>query len=209
MDNFNLAKNSNLFIISAPSGAGKTSLVRSICNRCDFLVPSISFTTRKKRESEVSNKDYYFITKEVFDKKVTDDEFLECQQVYGNYYGTGINETSNLLRDGKDVILEIDYKGMMSIKQIFPQAISIYIVPPSLGSLRQRLGERGQDTDEVINHRMKSSTHELVFSKFADYVIVNDNFTKALRELLNIIITHRINSIRLYKWLDQIVNIHD
>tara|TARA_B100000941_G_C28498434_1_gene552467 strand:+ start:1454 stop:2086 length:633 start_codon:yes stop_codon:yes gene_type:complete len=209
MDNFNLAKNSNLFIISAPSGAGKTSLVRSICNRCDFLVPSISFTTRKKRESEVSNKDYYFITKEVFDKKVTDDEFLECQQVYGNYYGTGINETSNLLRDGKDVILEIDYKGMMSIKQIFPQAISIYIVPPSLGSLRQRLGERGQDTDEVINHRMKSSTHELVFSKFADYVIVNDNFTKALRELLNIIITHRINSIRLYKWLDQIVKIHD
>lgn len=209
MDNFNLAKNSNLFIISAPSGAGKTSLVRSICNRCDFLVPSISFTTRKKRESEVSNKDYYFITKEVFDKKVTDDEFLECQQVYGNYYGTGINETSNLLRDGKDVILEIDYKGMMSIKQIFPQAISIYIVPPSLGSLRQRLGERGQDTDEVINHRMKSSTHELVFSKFADYVIVNDNFTKALRELLNIIITHRINSIRLNKWLDQIVKIHD
>ena len=157
----------------------------------------------------IINRHYYFITKEVFDKKVTDDEFLECQQVYGNYYGTGINETSNLLRDGKDVILEIDYKGMMSIKQIFPQAISIYIVPPSLGSLRQRLGERGQDTDEVINHRMKSSTHELVFSKFADYVIVNDNFTKALRELLNIIITHRINSIRLYKWLDQIVNIHD
>ena len=209
MDNFNLAKNSNLFIISAPSGAGKTSLVRSICNRCDFLVPSISFTTRKKRKSEVNNKDYYFISKEVFDRKVNDDEFLECQQVYGNYYGTGINETSNLLRDGKDVILEIDYKGMMSVKQIFPQAISIYIVPPSLESLRQRLGDRGQDTDEVINHRMKSSTHELVFSKFADYVIVNDNFTKALRELFNIIITHRINSICLNEWLDQIVKIHD
>ena len=209
MDNFNLAKNSNLFIISAPSGAGKTSLVRSICNRCDFLVPSISFTTRKKRKSEVNNKDYYFISKEVFDRKVNDDEFLESQQVYGNYYGTGINETSNLLRDGKDVILEIDYKGMMSVKQIFPQAISIYIVPPSLESLRQRLGDRGQDTDEVINHRMKSSTHELVFSKFADYVIVNDNFTKALRELFNIIITHRINSICLNEWLDQIVKIHD
>ena len=209
MDNFNLAKNSNLFIISAPSGAGKTSLVRSICNRCDFLVPSISFTTRKKRKSEVNNKDYYFISKEVFDRKVNDDEFLESQQVYGNYYGTGINETSNLLRDGKDVLLEIDYKGMMSVKQIFPQAISIYIVPPSLESLRQRLGDRGQDTDEVINHRMKSSTHELVFSKFADYVIVNDNFTKALRELFNIIITHRINSICLNEWLDQIVKIHD
>ena len=209
MDNFNLAKNSNLFIISAPSGAGKTSLVRSICNRCDFLVPSISFTTRKKRKSEVNNKDYYFISKEVFDRKVNDDEFLECQQVYGNYYGTGINETSNLLRGGKDVILEIDYKGMMSVKQIFPQAISIYIVPPSLESLRQRLGDRGQDTDEVINHRMKSSAHELVFSKFADYVIVNDNFTKALRELFYIIITHRINSICLNEWLDQIVKIHD
>ena len=209
MDNLNLTKNSNLFIISAPSGAGKTSLVRSICSSCDFIVPSISFTTRKKRDSEISDKDYYFITQEEFDQKVINNEFLESQKVYGNYYGTGINETSNLLKNGKDVILEIDYKGMMRIKQIFPLAISIYIVPPSVESLRERLGTRGQDTDEVIKHRMRSSIHELVYSKFADYVVVNDNFTQARRELLNIIITNKVNSIGLNMWLNNISKIYN
>ena len=209
MDNLNLTKNSNLFIISAPSGAGKTSLVRSICSSYDFIVPSISFTTRKKRDSEISDKDYYFITQEKFDQKVINNEFLESQKVYGNYYGTGINETSNLLKNGKDVILEIDYKGMMRIKQIFPLAISIYIVPPSVESLRERLGTRGQDTDEVIKHRMRSSIHELIYSKFADYVVVNDNFTQARRELLNIIITNKVNSIGLNMWLNNISKIYN
>ena len=209
MDNLNLTKTSNLYIISAPSGAGKTSLVRSICSSCDFIVPSISFTTRKKRDSEISDKDYYFITQEEFDQKVINNEFLESQKVYGNYYGTGINETSNLLKNGKDVILEIDYKGMMRIKQIFPLAISIYIVPPSVESLRERLGTRGQDTDEVIKHRMRSSIHELIYSKFADYVVVNDNFTQATRELLNIIIANKVNSIGLNMWLNNISKIYN
>ena len=209
MDNFNLTKNSNLFIISAPSGAGKTSLVRSISSSCDFIAPSISFTTRKKRDSEVSNKDYFFITKEVFNRKVINNEFLESQRVYGNYYGTGIKETSNLLKNGKDVILEIDYKGMMRVKQIFPLAISIYIVPPSIESLKERLSIRGQDTDEVIKHRMKSSIHELVYSKFADYVVVNDDFRKASRELFNIIITNKVNSNSLNTWLKDIAKIYN
>ena len=209
MDNLNLTKNTNLFIISAPSGAGKTSLVRSICRSCDFVVPSISFTTRKKRDSEISDKDYYFITQKEFDQKVINNEFLESQKVYGNYYGTGIDETSNLLENGKDVILEIDYKGMMRIKQIFPLAISIYIVPPSVESLRERLGVRGQDTDEVIKNRMRSSIHELAYSKFADYVVVNDNFTQATRELLNIIITNKVNSIGLNMWLNNISKIYN
>ena len=209
MDNLNLTKNTNLFIISAPSGAGKTSLVRSICKSCDFIVPSISFTTRKKRESEISDRDYYFITQKEFDQKVINNEFLESQKVYGNYYGTGIDETSNLLENGKDVILEIDYKGMMRIKQIFPLAISIYIVPPSVESLRERLGVRGQDTDEVIKNRMRSSIHELAYSKFADYVVVNDNFKKANRELLNIIITNKVNSIGIDRWLTDISMIYN
>ena len=209
MDNLNLTKNNNLYIVSAPSGAGKTTLVRSICNRCDFVVPSISFTTRKKRDSEESNRDYYFISKQEFDKKVSNNEFLEYQRVYDNYYGTGIDETSNLLKNGKDVILEIDYKGMMRIKQIFPLAISIYIVPPSVESLRVRLGYRGQDTAEVIKKRMKSSLHELVYSKCADYIVVNDNFTKASRELLNIIITNKVNSINLDTWLKDITKINN
>ena len=209
MDNLNLTKNTNLFIISAPSGAGKTSLVRSICKSCDFIVPSISFTTRKKRESEISDRDYYFISQKEFDQKVINNEFLESQKVYGNYYGTGIDETSNLLENGKDVILEIDYKGMMRIKQIFPLAISIYIVPPSVESLRERLGIRGQDTDEVIKNRMRSSIHELAYSKFADYVVVNDNFKKATRELLNIIITNKVNSIGIDRWLTDISMIYN
>ena len=204
MDNLNLTKNSNLFIISAPSGAGKTSLVKSISNRCDFISSSISFTTRKKRDSEENCKDYNFISQELFKQKIANGEFLEYQEVYGNYYGTGKKETSDLLKKGKDVILEIDYKGMMSIKQIFPFAISIYIVPPSVESLRERLSIRGQDTDEVIKQRMESSIHELVYAKFADYVVVNDNFAKASRELLNIIIVAKINSSGLKTWITSI-----
>tara|TARA_Y100001970_G_scaffold198964_1_gene242027 strand:+ start:49 stop:678 length:630 start_codon:yes stop_codon:yes gene_type:complete len=209
MDNLNLAKNSNLFIISAPSGAGKTSLVRSIADRCDFIASSISFTTRKKRDSETNNKDYYFINQKLFEQKMLNNEFLEYQKVYGNYYGTGIIETSELLREGKDVILEIDYKGMMSIKQIFPSAISIYIVPPSVESLRERLGIRGQDTDEVIKNRMKSSIHELLYAKFADYVVVNDDFTRASSELLKIILSTKINSCGVKTWLTRLTKIYN
>ena len=209
MDNLNLAKNSNLYIISAPSGAGKTSLVRSISNRCDFISSSISFTTRKKRDSETNNKDYYFITQKLFEQKMLNNEFLEYQRVYGNYYGTGMRETSELLREGKDVILEIDYKGMMSIKQIFPSAISIYILPPSVESLRERLGIRGQDTDEVIKNRMKSSIHELLYAKFADYVVVNDDFTRASSELLKIIVSTKMNSCGIKTWLTRLTKIYN
>ena len=157
----------------------------------------------------MSNKDYFFITEEAFNRKVINNEFLESQRVYGNYYGTGIKETSNLLKNGKDVILEIDYKGMMRVKQIFPLAISIYIVPPSIESLKERLSIRGQDTDEVIKQRMKSSIHELVYSKFADYVVVNDDFRKASRELFNIIITNKVNSNSLNTWLKDIAKIYN
>tara|TARA_Y100000768_G_scaffold4065_1_gene2905 strand:+ start:694 stop:1323 length:630 start_codon:yes stop_codon:yes gene_type:complete len=209
MDNLNLAKNSNLFIISAPSGAGKTSLVRSISKRCDFIAPSISFTTRKKRDSETNNQDYYFVTQKLFEQKILNNEFLEYQKVYDNYYGTGIRETSELLRKGKDVILEIDYKGMMSVKQIFPSAISIYIVPPSVETLRERLGVRGQDTDEVIKNRMKSSIHELLYAKFADYVVVNDDFKRASSELLKIIVSTKIDSCGMNAWLTRLTKIYN
>ncbi len=136
-------------------------------------------------------------------------EFLEYQRVYGNYYGTGMRETSELLREGKDVILEIDYKGMMSIKQIFPSAISIYILPPSVESLRERLGIRGQDTDEVIKNRMKSSIHELLYAKFADYVVVNDDFTRASSELLKIIVSTKMNSCGIKTWLTRLTKIYN
>ena len=163
----------------------------------------------KKRDSETNNKDYYFINQKLFEQKMLNNEFLEYQKVYGNYYGTGIIETSELLREGKDVILEIDYKGMMSIKQIFPSAISIYIVPPSVESLRERLGIRGQDTDEVIKNRMKSSIHELLYAKFADYVVVNDDFTRASSELLKIILSTKINSCGVKTWLTRLTKIYN
>ena len=125
MDNLNLTKNSILFIISAPSGAGKTSLVRSICNRCDFIVPSISYTTRKKRDSEISDKDYYFITQEEFDQKVINNEFLESQKVYGNYYGVPKSQILDPTSNGNNVLLRVDVQGAMKIKSTIPEVISV------------------------------------------------------------------------------------
>ncbi len=206
MDNVNLNKNANLFIISAPSGAGKTSLVQSLCNFYSFITPSISYTTRKKRESEADGVDYFFISEKEFFSKIEQNYFLEYQNVYGNYYGTGISETSAILNNNKDVILEIDYKGMLQIKRIFPEALSIYILPPKIQTLRERLTSRGQDDDLVVNERMKSSLNELRYSKFADYIIINDKFDDAQRELFNLILSIKIDSIFKDDWLMNIKN---
>ena len=204
MDNFNFNKNANLYIISAPSGAGKTSLVQSLCSYFDFIVPSISYTTRKKRDSEVHGEDYFFISEDEFVSKIKQNYFLEYQNVYGNYYGTCKTETSRILGKGNDIILEIDYKGMLQIKRSLPKALSIYILPPSIQSLRDRLRSRGQDDQDVVEKRMESSINELRYSKFADYVIVNDKFDDAQKELFNLVLTLKINSILSNQWIEKI-----
>jgi guanylate kinase len=181
-----------IFIISAPSGAGKTSLVREVCKKLSFIRPAVSFTTRKIRDSEIDEKDYFFINKDEFADKIKKKEFLEHQNVYGNLYGTTLDSISKISDQELDVILEIDYKGMLAVKKAIPEAISIYIIPPSIEILRSRLEHRGEDDESVIKTRMESSLKELEYAKYADFTLINDNFNLALNSLIGIILFKKI-----------------
>tara|TARA_B100000427_G_scaffold282901_1_gene254920 strand:- start:206 stop:784 length:579 start_codon:yes stop_codon:yes gene_type:complete len=188
----NIHKSSNLYVISAPSGAGKTSLVRELCKRVAFIRPSISYTTRKIRKSEIDGKDYFFTDKKHFESMIARGQFIEYQSVYGNLYGSTKEYILNQLAEGHDVILEIDYKGMMKIKSIYPEAITVYIVPPCIDSLRERLISRAQDDLETVEKRINSARFELCYAKFADYVIINGNFRSALVDLVEIILVNKL-----------------
>ena len=177
-----------IFVISAPSGAGKTSLVREVCKKLSFIRPAVSFTTRKIRDSEIDGKDYFFIDKDEFTDKINKREFLEHQNVYGNLYGTALDSISKISDQELDVILEIDYKGMLAVKKAIPEAISIYIIPPSIEILRSRLEHRAEDDESVIQTRMESSLKELEYAKYADFTLINDNFNLALNSLIGIIL---------------------
>ena len=200
---------SNVFIISAPSGAGKTSLVKAICELLTFVRPSISFTTRKIRDSEIHEQDYFFVDKYIFDKKIRDNDFLEYQDVYGNMYGSTLEAGTTITASGADVILEIDYKGMFAVKKALPDAISIYIIPPSIEALKQRLVSRAEDEEEVIKKRMDSSTKEMDYAKFADYVLVNDDFDHALNTLKGIIVFNRIIDNDLSEWAKKLIKLEN
>ena len=200
---------SNVFIISAPSGAGKTSLVKGICDLLPFVRPSISYTTRKIRESEIHEQDYFFVNQDIFNQKIKNNDFLEYQNVYGNMYGSTLESVFSIRDTGADVILEIDYKGMLAVKKALPDAISIYIIPPSIEALEQRLINRAEDEDEVINKRMDSSIREINYAKFADYVLVNDDFDHALNVLKGIIIFNRIIDNDLSNWIKKLIKLEN
>jgi len=198
-----------VYIISAPSGAGKTSLVKGVCNSISFVKPSISYTTRKIRDSEIDGRDYFFIDRETFNTKIRNNDFLEFQDVYGNLYGSTLESVLSITSTGSDVILEIDYKGMLAVKSVLPDAVSIYIIPPSINALKERLENRGEDETEVINKRMASSVKEMDFAKYADYVIVNDDFNHALDALKGIIIFNHANNNDLTGWAKNIINLNN
>ena len=198
-----------VYIISAPSGAGKTSLVKGVCNSISFVKPSISYTTRKIRDSEIDGRDYFFTDRETFKTKIRNNEFLEFQDVYGNLYGSTLESVLSITSTGSDVILEIDYKGMLAVKSVLPDAISIYIIPPSINALKERLENRGEDETEVINKRMASSAKEMDFAKYADYVIVNDDFNHALDALKGIIIFNHVNNNDLTGWAKNLINLNN
>ena len=193
----NIHKSSNLYVISAPSGAGKTSLVRELCKRVAFIRPSVSYTTRKIRKSEIDGKDYFFTSKRHFESMISEGKFIEYQNVYGNLYGSTKEYVLNQLDEGHDVILEIDYKGMMKIKSIYPDAITIYIVPPCINSLRERLISRAQDDLETVENRISSARFELCYAKFADYVIINGNFRSALVDLVEITLVNKLSKLKI------------
>ena len=183
---------SNIFIISAPSGCGKTSLVKELCHANTSVEQTISYTTRKMRQGEENIKDYHFVSRDDFLKKIRLGHFIEYQAVYDNYYGTTFESIKEINDMGKDAILEIDYKGMLSIKRALPKAISIYILPPNIKELEKRLINRGLDEKEVIRRRISEASHELKFSRFSDFTITNDDFNEALSSLKALILLKKI-----------------
>ena len=172
-----------LFIVSAPSGAGKTSLVRALLEKMPGLVLSVSHTTRPPRPGEVDGRDYHFVTPEDFERLAEAGAFLEQAEVFGNRYGTAEKGVRDQLAAGHDVILEIDWQGARQVRRRFPGAVSVFIAPPSIEALRERLSGRGQDDPEVIERRMAQARDELAHYVEYDYLVINDRFETALAEL--------------------------
>lgn len=182
-----------LYIISAPSGAGKTSLIKKLLPQVEELMVSISHTTRAQREGEQDGVDYFFTSIEDFKAGITQGKFLECAQVFDNFYGTAQSSVEASLEQGIDVILEIDWQGAEQIRKLLPDTLSIFIVPPSTEVLRERLQGRGQDSDEIINRRMQDAVTEMSHYAEYDYLVVNDDFDSALIDLKSIILANRLN----------------
>lgn len=181
-----------LYIISAPSGAGKTSLVKQLVSDLDGLTVSVSHTTRQMRPGETHGQDYYFVSVSDFQAMQENRAFLEHAQVFDNFYGTAQKTVEENLNRGQDVILEIDWQGAEQIKTLLPDSLSIFILPPSTEVLLQRLRNRGQDNEQTIARRMRDAVTEIRHHDEFDYLVVNDVFAQALAELKSIIIANRL-----------------
>lgn len=186
----------NLFTISAPSGAGKTSLVKALYNQIDHIGVSVSHTTRARRDGEQNGVDYHFIDEAEFIRMVGEGAFLEHAQVFRHYYGTSWQAVKTLLKEGTDVILEIDWQGMLQVKHLHPASIAISILPPSLNALAARLAKRETDSSQEIDHRMAQAQQEMSHFSECDFVIINDDFDTALKELTAVILSARLKTER-------------
>ena len=181
-----------LFVLSAPSGAGKTSLVKALLQSTTGLVVSVSHTTRPMRPGEADGVNYHFVNVERFKAMLDDCDFLEHAEVFGNYYGTSRSQVDSTLRAGQDVLLEIDWQGAQQIRKLFPDAVTVFILPPSREALESRLRGRGQDSDEVIARRLAAAREEMSHYVEYDFVVINDQFPAALADLEAIVRTQRL-----------------
>jgi guanylate kinase len=183
-----------IFIISAPSGAGKTTLVNTVLQQLDNLVVSVSHTTRPRRHLEEHEQHYYFVAPEIFNKMLSQDEFVEYAEVFGYYYGTSKQVIANAIQQQQDLILEIDWQGARQIRQSFPDnTVSIFILPPNLTTLQQRLLDRNQDKPEIIAARMAQAAANIAHYRDYNYVIINNDFAHAVADLVAIIRAQRLN----------------
>jgi len=194
-----------LYIISAPSGAGKTSLVKELVSDAEKIVVSVSHTTRELRPGETDGHDYHFIEKDAFVEMVDSSAFLEHARVFDNYYGTSQQHVEQQLLQGLDVILEIDWQGARQVRKLFPDSQSIFILPPSSQALRERLQSRGQDDESVIDRRMKDAVNEMSHYAEFDYLIVNDDFATALQELSCIFTANRLRQLQQERNLESLL----
>lgn len=193
-----------LYIVSAPSGAGKTTLCKQVVAAVSGLWHSVSFTTRKPRPGEEHGREYFFVEENIFHEMVANNEFLEYACVYSNWYGTPRKPLLEQMEQGIDVLLEIDVQGALQIKKKFGDAVYIFILPPSLDILRARLQSRGSDSPEEIVRRLQKVKEEVRYSKEYYYIIRNDDLTQSLRELQSIFLVERLKTQRMdMHWLEQ------
>jgi guanylate kinase len=194
-----------LYIISAPSGAGKTSLVKQLLVHVSAIVVSISTTTRALRPGEQDGVDYHFVEKDKFISMVEHGAFLEHAKVFDNYYGTSQQHVETELLAGKDVVLEIDWQGARQVRRLIPGSRSIFILPPSIAALNERLLQRGQDDAALIQRRMQDAINEMSHYAEFDYLVVNDDFDQALQDLTCIIKSNRLSQLQQEQSLEKLL----
>lgn len=185
-----------IFVISAPSGTGKTTLCERLLKILPDLKMSISHTTRQPRPYEKNGIDYFFVDEKNFKKMIANDEFIEWAEVYGNFYGTSKKVIFDLIKEGYDILLDIDTQGAKNIRKLYPDSVLIFILPPSLEELEKRLLLRNEDRD-IIDKRLSKASQEISQYKFYDYIVINDNIEKALNDLLCIIYAERLKIKRI------------
>jgi len=185
-----------LYIVSAPSGAGKTSLLKELVKQRDNMAVCVSHTTRAPRPGEENGVHYHFVDQARFQAMINAGEFLEHAQVFDNFYGTAESSVRSQLERGQDVVLEIDWQGAAQVRRIFPDAVSIFIVPPSVEALRERLSNRGQDSEAIIERRMRDAMSEMSHHQEYDFIVVNDDFAEALSDLAAILRSQDLRAAR-------------
>ena len=189
-----MAYTGSMLMVVAPSGAGKSSLVNALLEKDPDIGLSVSFTTRTPRPGEVNGREYNFLTEQEFLKRKDAGDFLEWANVHGNYYGTSKSWIESQMKNGKDVILEIDWQGARQVQQLIPQAIWIFILPPSIQTLEDRLRKRAQDDEATIQKRVAAAKDELAHVAEANYLVVNDNFEQALSDLNQVVLASRLRT---------------
>lgn len=203
-----MSKSGSLFCVVAPSGAGKTTLVRALVNRVPGIQVSVSTTTRPMRPADIEGVDYYFVAKEQFEQRIKAGDFLEYATVFGNYYGTCRRWVEKHLAEGVDIVLEIDWQGALNVKELFPSVTNIFVFPPSLAILRSRLVGRAQDSDAVIAKRLGQAVDDMRHYSEQDFVVINDDLEVAVGELEHIVYAARLRTCmakgRLEKLLEEL-----
>jgi guanylate kinase len=198
--------NGNLFIVCAPSGAGKTSLVAELLKADQGIRLSVSYTTRNPRPGEVDGREYHFVARDKFEEMAQAGAFLESALVHGNYYGTSQHWINDQRAAGGDILLEIDWQGAAQVRKMIPDAVGIFILPPSLETLISRLNKRAQDPPDVINRRITAARAEIGHVSEFNYVIMNDKFDQAVLDLISIVRAQRLSASRQFARYNELIN---